>query len=151
MVATAPEVAAMGYTKRGCNMPTVRQVIKIEDQIGRHIYDRPSAGILCWIVAYAKITFKNGREFAVGITGGTNGGGIYGHNGNGVFVGDDASENIVITGQATYEYGVPFTPTKEQIALYRRLLSMSWREFKAWVNGNEIEQRPPFIGRRFTI
>ena len=131
-------------------MAEVKVLIDPAIQIAKNIYDRPSSGILCWIVAYAKLTFDNGRSFAVGITGGTNGGGIYGHNGNGVFVGDDESGNIVITGQCELP-GVPWSPGKAQIALYNRLLKMTWPEFKAWVNGDEIDQRPPFIGRRFKI
>ena len=131
-------------------MPEYRELQNLDAGMAMHVYSRPCAGCLAWIAGATEITFENGRTFTVGIAGGYNANGLFGHEGNGVFVGDDNSGNIVITGQGNVP-GACLVPTTTQVELYKYLLTLTWDQFRDWVNSDAIVQIPTFIGRRFKI
>jgi hypothetical protein len=120
-----------------------------KDQGGRvELHSRPSFSPLSFLSAAYQIRFENGRTFTVGIAGAYNAMGLIGTEANGVFVCDDDSERVVVTGVARAASGYQ-TPTKDQLAILDGLLVMPWGVFKNWVNG--LEQDPPHTGRRYDL
>lgn len=114
-------------------MATVVEKINPAVMAQRNVYSRPCFGVLAWVSAAAEITFENGRTFTVGIAGGYNAMGIFGHEGNGVFVGDDDNGQVVLN-KVCYSTNGLASPTRAQLRMYEQLKRMDWAQFRAWVN-----------------